>query len=76
MLASKCYRNTKNGVEYKSYRCTHKTMKICSYGHNVSEAKTKKYQLNTLEVFVQQEISRVEDEQAAPKRKKKTNVAK
>lgn len=40
------------------------------------QAITEKYQLNTLEVLVQQEISRVEDEQITPKPKKKTNITK
>lgn len=75
-LSANYYKNLRNGIEYKSYRCARQKMALCSFGHNISEGKAEKYLLNNFEVLARQEINRVETEQAAPKPKKKTNVAK
>jgi len=74
-LTAKSYKGQSNGVEYKSYRCAQKRVGICSNKHTVSENKTEKYLLDNLADLIRKEISNVEVEQAAPKPKRKTNIA-
>lgn len=75
LMGSKNYKSTSNGVEYKSYRCNSARMGICSHKHTVSENKTEKYLLDNLVDLLKKEISKIELEQAAPKPKRKTNIA-
>lgn len=75
MLSAKCYKKNSNGIEYKSYRCTQSRIGICSNKHTVSENKTEKYLLDNLPDLIRKEISNIEVEQAAPKPKRKTNIA-
>ncbi len=74
-LTAKSYKRNSNGVEYKSYRCSQKQVGICSNKHTVSENKTEQYLLDNLADLIRKEISNVEVEQAAPKPKRKTNIA-
>jgi DNA invertase Pin-like site-specific DNA recombinase len=58
---------------YKSYRCRIRS-RGCSNHAVVSEAKIEKQLLSRLAEFLEEEISRVELEQAAPKPKPKNNA--
>ena len=73
-MSSNYYKHS-NGIEYKSYRCTHQQMKICTYTHCVTELKAERYLLDNLADLIRKEISSAELEQAAPKPKRKTNIA-
>lgn len=74
VLSSKYYKNI-NNVEYRSYRCVQYTVGACSNKHTVSENKTEKYLLDNWTDLITKEISKVELEHAAPKPKRKTNIA-
>ena len=64
------------GMEFRSYRCRHKEIRICENRHSVSELKTEQYLLDNLEELMQGEIARVELERTKPKKKPKTDVNK
>ena len=75
MMASTFYQKPGSTCEYRSYRCTRVRMKLCTNGHVVSELKAEKYLLKNLDTWIREEITRTEVEQAAPKPKRKTNIA-
>ena len=60
---------------YKSYRCPHRTRQPHTIGFGIiSEKKIEKQLLVRLAEFLENEIARVELEQAKPKPKPKTNI--
>jgi DNA invertase Pin-like site-specific DNA recombinase len=67
----------KDGTRTESfqYRC-HKYQGTCTFHRCVGEKKLEAYLLDNLEKLLEGEIARVKLEQAKPKKKKKTDVAK
>lgn len=61
--------------EYFRYRCRQHEVS-CTFKHVVSELKIEAYLLENLEQLLEGEIARIKFEQAKPKKKKKTDVAK
>lgn len=77
LVSSYTLRINKNGSrkEYFRYRCKRLNVS-CTFNKNVSEMRTEAYLLNNLEQILKGEIARIKIEQAKPKKKKKTDVAK
>lgn len=77
MSSTHCRQTRKNGdvVDYLSYRCRHKELKLCPNNKSVSQNRTEQWLLANLEDLIRLEIKKVETEKSKPKKKPKTNIA-
>lgn len=77
LSSTHCVQTRKSGarVEYKNYRCLHKSINTCKNANTIAEKKTEKWLLDNLDRLLREEIARVEIERKKPKKKPKTDAA-